>query len=61
MILSVDRMPKSVREELVARASEDAPVTIKAIMEEVKTNITECFDIEHMVYDHIHRHRRKMT
>jgi uncharacterized membrane protein YheB (UPF0754 family) len=42
-------LPTYVKEEMVRRATEDAPEVITAMMEEVKNNIEEVFDLEDMV------------
>jgi len=44
-----DMLPLTVRQELVAKAHEDGPKTVAAIMADVKVNIANVFDLEEMV------------
>lgn len=43
------RMPQTVRDELVRKAKDDAPATIKLLMTDVKQNIDQVFDLASMI------------
>ncbi|GLD96885.1 hypothetical protein PINS_up005568 [Pythium insidiosum] len=42
-------LPENVKEEIVEKIKEDAPVHIEALMDELKNNIEDVFDLEDMV------------
>ncbi len=42
-------LPDTVKAEAIRKAAEDAPVTIKAMMTDIKRNIGTVFDLKHMV------------
>ena len=42
-------LPEAVKAEVVTKAVEDSPPTIRAMMDEVRNNIEEVFDLKHMV------------
>ncbi len=46
-------MPKQRKEKIYARAAEEIPSVIEEIMEDVKTNITEVFDLKTMAVEHL--------
>lgn len=46
-------IPNSQKEKIYARAAEEIPAVIEEIMEEVKVNITEVFDLKAMAVNHL--------
>jgi uncharacterized membrane protein YheB (UPF0754 family) len=44
-----EMLPEAVKAEVVTKAVEDSPPTIRAMMDEVRNNIEEVFDLKHMV------------
>lgn len=48
-------MPQRVKQELVSKAAAEAPECIARMMEEVRSNITQCFDLEWMVVENLKR------
>lgn len=42
-------IPESVKAQLIARAKQDAPTVIEAVMQDLQTNIETVFDLEDMV------------
>lgn len=46
-------LPKTQKEKIYARAAEEIPTIIEEIMEEVKVNITDVFDLKAMAVNHL--------
>lgn len=46
-------LPNTQKEKIYARAAEEIPSVIEEIMEEVKTNITDVFDLKAMAVSHL--------
>eukprot|EP00164_Ancoracysta_twista_P004270 GFYU01005754.1.p1 GENE.GFYU01005754.1~~GFYU01005754.1.p1 ORF type:complete len:401 (+),score=85.31 GFYU01005754.1:163-1365(+) len=46
-------LPTSIKQELYAKAREEAPVYIAQLMEDIKNNIEEVFDLKHMVLQNL--------
>lgn len=46
-------IPNAQKEKIYARAAEEIPAVIEEIMEEVKVNITEVFDLKAMAVNHL--------
>ena len=46
-------LPQSQKEKIYARAADEIPAVIEEIMEEVKVNITEVFDLKAMAVNHL--------
>ncbi|BDS09379.1 DUF445 domain-containing protein [Aureispira anguillae] len=46
-------LPNSQKEKIYARAAEEIPSVIEEIMEEVKVNITDVFDLKAMAVNHL--------
>lgn len=46
-------LPNSQKEKIYARAADEIPAVIEEIMQEVKTNITDVFDLKAMAINHL--------
>ncbi len=49
--------PKQRKEKIYARAAEEIPVVIEEIMEDVKNNITDVFDLKAMAIGHLTKNK----
>ena len=48
-------LPTTVKEDIVAHAMEDAPECVEALMDEIRNNIEEVFDLKEMVINNLMR------
>ncbi|KAJ0392906.1 hypothetical protein P43SY_007144 [Pythium insidiosum] len=54
-------LPENVKEEIVEKIKEDAPVHIEALMDELKNNIEDVFDLEDMVVSRFLRDKQLLV
>ncbi len=48
-----ESVPKGMKERIFAKAAEDLPLVVQELMEDVKTNINELFDLKTMVVNEL--------
>lgn len=54
-------LSKNQKEKIYAKAAEEIPGVIEEIMEEVKVNITEVFDLKEMVVSHLKQNKELLN
>lgn len=54
-------LPQKVKEEIVEKVKEEAPVHIEALMDEIRNNIEDVFDIEDMVVTNMCRDKQLLV